>query len=114
MEPMTCNINAYATLETSEQLQEGDRKWRRGSRGLYISLDFRWKGYEVAREEYKCNEFEGSFGDAHEKGMSILLCIEDYNQYMWGVDIPDQLPSWDYHTPYLAPDGLCFSGHVTL
>ena len=42
-----------------------------------------------------------AFRDAYEKGMSIPLCIEDYNQHMGGVDVAHQ--SRFYYDTQLTP-----------
>ena len=44
--------------------------------------------------------------------MSILLCIEDCNQYMGGVDIADQFRSY-YDTPRFA-GGTTLTGYAGL
>ena len=50
--------------------------------------------------------------DARGTREAVLLCVEDYNQYMEGLDIADQLPSYcDHLISHLMAYAFLGMGH---
>ena len=48
----------------------------------------------LGKKSTSANNAREAFGDVYEKEMPALLCIEDYNQHMGGIDIFNQHRSY--------------------